>query len=164
MKASEHKDTGEKSNVYEAGYHLLPALSDENISEEVRSLKAMLDGVQAVIVSEGYPESLDLEYTISKKVQGKRMDANQAFFGWIKFEAPTTAIKAIDSYLSSRENILRFIIVKTIKENTMLASKLQMAAKKEADDLEASKAGEAAKIETPASPEEIDKSIDALVI
>lgn len=162
MKASEYKETGEKMHVYEVGYHLLPALSDERMSEEVTALKVALDGVQAAIIAEGYPKHIHLSYTISKMVQGKRFDADQAFFGWIKFEAPVSSQKQINSYLSNRENILRFIIVKTIKENTMLSDKIQAISKKEED--ESLGVTMEKKAEPLASPEEIDKSIDALVI
>ncbi len=54
------------------------------------------------------------------KVVGPKRDYyDTAYFGWIKYEAEPKAAAEIKKALDLSEKVLRYIIVKTIRENTI---------------------------------------------
>jgi len=159
----------EKATVYEVGFHIVPTVSPENLGKEVDAIKAILRNVGAKIISEEAPKMMNLAYEMLKVVGPKRDYFETAYFGWIKFESEPKAAVELKKALDISEKVLRFIIVKTIRENTMHghkfvkegASTTRRVASTDAS-LQAGKKSEDVKAET--TPEELDKSIDKLVI
>jgi len=159
----------EKATVYEVGFHIVPTVSPENLPKEVEAIKAILGKVGAKIVSEESPKMMTLSYPMLKVVGPKRDYFEMAYFGWIKFEGEPSVAVELKKALDISEKVLRFIIVKTIRENTMHghkfvkegASSTRRAASTDIS-AQAGKKVEDAKPET--TPEELDKSIDKLVI
>jgi ribosomal protein S6 len=97
-----------------------------------------------------------------KVIQTVRHKCSQGYFGWVKFELPKDEIKEIKKFLDGNDDVLRYLIIKTVRENTLLNGKMifkkEEIMKKDVEVSEEEVAGE------PATPEEIDKSIDELVI
>jgi len=103
---------------------------------------------------------LSLSYDISKSVDSKKQKFNKAYFGSIKFEVEPEKVLLIKNKIENLQNVLRFLIVKTVKENTMHTPKNPMFKK---ESIKEEKTVE--HIEKPkVSEAEIDKSIDNLVI
>lgn len=153
------KDLGD-SQVYELGYHVLPTVAEENVSEEVSKIHSLVSSLGGAIISEGAPSMRQLAYDITKKVGGKNIKFGKAYFGWLKFEMERSQILVLKNKVEILPNILRSIFVKTVKENTMYIPKIP-AFRKEASEKEVS----VDVVEkAPASEAEIDKSIDELVI
>jgi len=149
-------EKSEKMEVYEIGYHIVPSVSEENLATEVGKIMDLIKGAE--IISEEAPKLTDLAYTIAKQVGGLRRKFDKAYFGWVKFEMDNKDIAAVKKSLDANENVLRFLLIKTVRENTLYGSKLVAAeevAKKKATVKKEEKA--------PASQEEIDKSIDELI-
>lgn len=147
--------------VYEVGYHIVPAVSPDNLSAEVDAIKAVLGKNGATIIGEEAPQLIPLAYQMVKPVGQARMKCDTAYFGWIKFEAAPAAAVEINKALSASEKILRFLLVKTVRESVIYGTKF--FAKEEGGKADAPKA-EVAKADKPkATDEEIDKSIDKLV-
>ncbi len=109
----------EKATVYEVGYHIVPTVSPENLPKEVDAIKAILGKVGATIISEEGPKMIPLAYEMLKVVGPKRDYFETAYFGWVKFEAEPAAAIELKKALDLSEKVLRFIIVKTVRENTM---------------------------------------------
>ena len=151
----------EKATVYEVGYHIVPTVSPENLGKEVDAIKAVLGNVGATVISEEAPKMMTLAYEMLKVVGPKRDYFETAYFGWIKFEAQPSAAVELKKALDLSEKVLRFIIVKTIRENTMHGYKF-LKDGKEAPRRVSDKKVEGMKPE--ATAEELDKSIDKLVI
>ena len=153
----------EKATVYEVGYHIVPTVSPEHLAGEVDALKGILGKVGATIIGEEFPRMRSLAYPMLKVVGPKRDYFETAYFGWIKFEAEPKAAGELKNALDISEKVLRFIIVKTVRENTMHGHKF-LKDGKEAPRRTSStdKKVEGAKPEVTA--EELDKSIDKLVI
>jgi hypothetical protein len=81
----------------------------------------------------------------------------------MKFEALSTTVSKIKTQLESNKSILRFIIVKTVRENTMHTPKAPVALKTNGEDVPISVQTEPVeKVEV--SEAEIDKSIDELLV
>ncbi len=155
----EDKDLIE-TKIYEIGYHLLPTLSEVDVLPEVSKIHSLISEKGGLVISEGAPQMRQLAYDISKKVDGKSLAFNKAYFGWIKFEMDPSHVADINLKLESMPDILRFLVVKTVRENTMHAPKAPMFRKDSSRETP-----EAGTEEKPQISEaEIDKSIDELVI
>ena len=64
--------------------------------------------------------------------------------------------------MKTNESILRYIVIKTVRENTMYSPKITVFSDKDAK-IKTLKSDKPLKAEKTATIEEIDKSIDALV-
>ena len=158
------KVSGEK--IYEVGYHVISSVAEENIPAEVAKIKEYLAKEKAVIISEEDPKLRPLAYSIKKATGGIYKTYDKAYFSFIKFALGEEGeITKIDEKMKSNENILRYIIVKTVKENTMYSPKITVFSDKEGKIRPSTiKTEKVSKIEEKsASIEEIDKSIDKFV-
>lgn len=161
-KATVAKNSEEK--IYEVGYHLLSSIAEENVPAEVEKIKAFLSKENAVIISEEAPKLRPLAYSIKKAFGGSYKVFDKAYFGFIKFELGEDAdIRNIDLAMKNNESVLRYIVIKTVRENTMYSPKISVYSDKDAKIKPLKVVEKVEKDEKPASIEEIDKSIDALV-
>lgn len=144
----------DKNTIYEVGFHIATTLPEEKLAGEVTKIKDVLENAGVAMVSEEFPKRMQLAYTIEKKNQGGTIKHDSAYFGWIKFEVDSSKIAEIKEELDQNDNIVRFIIVKTVRENTMPVKNF---AKKSDDSKE-----EKTEI-TEEVAEKIDESIDELV-
>jgi len=145
-----NKDT--EGVVYEIGFHLIPlVLPEDEVASHVSRIKSVIEKAGGEIVSEEYPKLIELAYPISKKIKGKKESITSAYFGWIKFTADPASIEAIDEDLRGTEEILRFIVIKTLHGNTLLEGfGPEPEPRKE--------------VEGPPTEEVIDEAIEKLVV
>jgi len=153
------KENLEDSKIYEIGFHILPTVQEENLQGVVSDLENSITKNDGQILSEDFPKMRNLAYEISKRVETKYLNFNKAYFGWIKFSALPEVIEKIQKYFEGNENVLRFLIIKTVRENTMNVFKSQSQPKESESVSETEE-----KEKTEVSEEEIDKSIDDLII
>ena len=163
--ATTEQNSESEQVVYELGYHLLPSLSEDNIKTEVEDIKSTIEKSEGVFLSEEYPKSFQLAYTIAKKSGSKYIKFDAAFFGWIKFEMTPERVIVLKEALDKKDTILRFIIVKTTREHIPLQPKLKVHTKPRAEVTLPSKLASPVKplTRTAISDEELDKSIEELV-
>jgi len=161
-KASVAKNSEEK--IYEVGYHIVSSVAEEQIPTEVEKIKAYLAKERAIIISEEAPKLRPLAYSIKKAYGGTYKTFDKAYFGFIKFELGEEGdIRNIDLSMKNNESVLRYIVIKTVRENTMYSPKITVFSDKDAKIKKIFKEDKAVKGEKVATIEEIDKSIDALV-
>lgn len=161
MKATEHKETGEKMHIYEVSYLIAPTISEEKVGDEVASIRGILEKSGASIIADGSPEFMGLAYTVERSIESKRQKYNEAYFGWMKFELPVANIANIKSELDKNQSILRHLIIKTVRENTLFSNKITEA---EGDSAtESGSEGSESSEKKASAKEEMDRSIDALV-
>ncbi len=177
--AKEEKET--KQQVYEVGYLLVPTITEEGISEKVDVIRKNIESVKGQIVAQGDPVLRDLAYEMSIVVSNKKEIHGSGYFGWIKFEGDSAQVEKIDDKLKKDVEIIRFIIVKTLEEDTLAiiekalaaeAEEISRAAIKEKEKVLELKNKERKEKETmkekekaaePISKEEIDETIDKLI-
>lgn len=159
-KEVENKDLGEVK-VYEIGFHITPNVAEEDVERELSPIHDIISELGGSVISEGAPVMRPLSYEIAKKIENKTFKFSKAYFGWVKFEIDSSKTSNITSKLEVLPNILRFILVKTVRENTIHTPKIPMFKKDSVKDAETP-------TETSDKPqvseEELDKSIDDLVI
>ncbi len=154
----ENKDL-DNVRIYELGYHIVPTVGEESLGVEVGKLQSLITENGGNIISEEFPQMRNLAYEMSKVSENKYTNFNKAYFGWIKFEIDGSLVSSISEKVTANQNVLRFIIVKTVRENTIYTPKV--LTKKETKPEAATEEGEMVE---KASAEEIDKSIDDLFV
>ena len=163
MEKKEESKKGEnQAKIYEIGYHIIPAVSVENLAGEVDKIKNFLteNGLEAI--AEEFPRLIDLAYIMPKVVGGARRKFDTAYFGWIKFDAGEAPIAKIKKFFDENENILRFLLINTVSENTIFSAKIpDIQVKEEIKDVK--KETEGKEINSPISEDELDKTIDKLI-
>jgi len=112
------------SKIYELGYILVSSLPDEKITAEVASIKELLSKNGSDIVSSEDPILIDLAYPMVKVVSAQRQKYSRGYFGWVKFESEPEALAEIKKALDLSSTILRYMIIKTVRENTLINGKM----------------------------------------
>jgi ribosomal protein S6 len=147
----------ELPKVYELGSHIVSSLSEEEVNKVYAGLKDLITNASGSIVAEEAPQLMDLAYVMVKHAHGKNIRHATANFSWIKFEIDPSQVPAIHEAVSTNEHVLRFIIVKTVKENTLHGHKFPHEVKEE-------KGGKRERREKPAAPvEEVEQATEAAV-
>ncbi len=163
---------GEGMQVYELGFHIVPLVAEENLAAEMATIKSTLEKYGAVFITEDFPKMKALSYPMRKKIDATNHNFKSAYFGWVKFETKPAELPAIKSELDLNKNILRFLLIKTVRENTLMAGRTvglrgQRTPRTDDPGLGSSGAPGAPSRTAPMTPistEEMDKSIDELVI
>ncbi len=148
-----------RTGVYEVGYLLVPSIAEENLGGEVTALKDSLTAHGVTFISDEYPKMIELAYEMSRSIANKKQKFSYGYFGWVKFEATTEAAKVIKAELDMNEKLIRYLLIKTARENTM-SSKRPYGKPEGAKRHVAAKAVDVG----PINEEVIDKEIDALVL
>lgn len=153
-------DEHTEPRVYELGYHLVPTLAEEQIPEASGAVRGMIERISKDIIAEELPVFIDLAYTVVKTIEHKNKRFDEAYFGWIKFEGSPAGIAELEVELKKDENILRYLIVKTVRENTFIAKKFA-STKVKALEEETPVAEEV--VASATTDEVLDKAIEELV-
>jgi len=177
MKTDEKNE--KTGNIYEIGCLFVPVISDKDVLTEVSNIKNSLEKLDCIFLSGDGPNMKELAYPMEKHIDGEKYLFREAYFVWIKFRSDSDKLALLKKDLEKYENILRYILVKTV-ENDMLVSnqkkifsKAQEGKAKEpikpakvvkAEDIPEVKAVEEdEKLEKP-DVKGIDETIDKLVI
>jgi ribosomal protein S6 len=166
MQTSEQKTENErgedgKERVYELGYLLSPAISEEDVPVVVGNLKELISSLNGIAISDEMPKMMPLAYAMVKVVANVRNKFNSAYFGWDKFTMSSDAVLQLKKKLDLDPNFIRFLILKTVKENTVASKRFvrgDMAHRRPRSE-KSEQSGTIA----PINKEEIDKEIDAMV-
>ncbi|MEI6377660.1 MAG: 30S ribosomal protein S6 [bacterium] len=148
-----------RTSVYEVGYLMVPTIAEENVGAEVTTFKDGLQEQGVTFISDEYPKMLELAYEMSRSVANKKQKFSYGYFGWVKFECTTTQARIIKEGLDKNEKLIRYLMIKTVRESTM-------SSKRPYGKQEGSKRRFTPKTQesTPINEEVIDKEIDALVV
>jgi len=139
---------------------LVPTILEENVSGVYGNLKELISSLGGMHISDDMPKNMSLAYAMTKVVANVRSKFNTAYFGWVKFSMDTDKILELKKKLDLDPNIIRFLLLKTVKENTIAAKRFvgrdstHKRFKAKTDEAENT---------APINKEEIDKEIDALV-
>jgi len=150
---------GENSKIYELGYLLLPSIKEEEVPINYGNLKELVISHGGEIISDEMPKMINLAYTMQKVIGNVRKKFNSAYFGWEKFSMEASNVLELKKRLDLDPNVIRFLILKTVRENTIAAKRY---VRRDTYKRPKGKAGEN-ETTAPINKEEIDKEIDALI-
>ncbi len=153
------KDIDIKSEVYEFGFLLVPDVGDEGAPASFSALKGMIEDAGGNPISDNLPAKMALAYPMDKEIDHKHQTYREAYFGWIKFELEKGKIAVLKDAFDNEKSLIRFIIIKTVKENTLAPKKL----KEKMESTGGRRHSHREESSVPINKEEVDKQIDALV-
>lgn len=175
MKKIEEKENidGVDLRVYELGFHLVPTLPEEGVSGAMDDVRGVLEAAGGLMISEDIQtEVMELAYPMENITGNKKSVFNSAYFGWIKFEIIPESILTIEAEMKKNPNVFRFLIIKTVREDTF--EKVSPISKDEVADIPKEKTDKASKetieiskekdTKKEISNEKVDKAIDELVV
>jgi ribosomal protein S6 len=145
-------------SVYEIGYLILDSVPEEKVPEETEAIRGIITKAGGNIIAEDASHRQPLAYTMrTKTLAGVYSSYDNAYFGWIKFEAGSDKVEGIKKTVELHPTVLRMLLISTVRENTYLGKRapgltpVKVALTEEKKDV------------APATVEEMDKSIDEMV-
>jgi ribosomal protein S6 len=147
------------SKIYELGYLLAPTIKEEDVPINYGNLKELVSSFGGEVIMDEMPKMINLAYSIQKVISNARSKFKTAYFGWIKFTMDSQKVLELKKHLDLDPNFIRFLILKTVRENTIAAKRFVRG---EAYRRPRSKNTENEPV-VPINKEEIDKEIDALI-
>ena len=153
----ESEDTTPK--VYELGYLLVSTIKEEDLGVSYGNLKELVSSFKGEVIADEMPKMTNLAYTMQKVTSNVRTKFNTAYFGWIKFAMGPVQVLELKKHLDLDPNFIRFLILKTVRENTIAAKRFVRGETYRRPKTKSAENETAA----PINKEEIDKEIDALI-
>ena len=150
------------SRIYEVGYLLVPTISEEDLSVHYGNLKELVASTGGDVVSDEMPKMIDLAYPMFKTLQNVRNKFTSAYFGWVKFSMDPEKTLDLKKKLDLDPSIIRFLMIKTVKENTIASKRFMHRDVIRRKVPMMKKEGEGEEV-VPINKEEVDKEIDAMV-
>ena len=176
MSETEIQNHDEDIKLYELGFNLVSSIAEGELDKEFINLKSIITKHNGAIVSESNPALIDLAYTMIKNIDSKRIRYNQAYFGWVKFNAFPDVIEELKNELEFMPSMLRFMIINATEEGNIPASSIakeisgekteeseDSVDKKEEKEDSSKTEDEAVEDDSEENTEEIDEAIDTLV-
>ena len=165
MSETTHADN---KSVYEIGYLIVTSIPEEKIPAESDAINKIITASGASMIADEAPSRIKLAYEMRKKnVSGAYEKYDEAYFGWVKFEVGSDGIEDIKKAIEKMPSVLRMLLISTVKENTYLGKRASAVAAdltlKKGPGVGKAEEKEEKKEVTPASIEEMDKSIDEMV-
>jgi ribosomal protein S6 len=148
--------------VYELGYHIVSTVAEENLPKEVETLKEIVLQDGGSLLSSGEPKLINLAYSMTKSVADTKKKFNTAYFGWLKFETKSELMPKIKKAVDENPHVLRYLLIKTVRENTLYTPKLNSIKVGEKEAPKVKKSIKTSEVKAT-SVEDIDKSIDELI-
>ncbi len=161
-KRAENMENDQDSRVYELGYLLVPTNKEEDVPVLYGNLKDLVTSLGGNVIADEMPKMIPLAYSMIKVVSNVRSKFNTAYFGWVKFTMQGEEVLELKKKLDFDPNMVRFLITKTVKENTVAAKRFIRGDMVHRKGVAVEKTdGDVAS--TPIDKAEIDKEIDAMV-
>lgn len=109
-------ENDDESRVYEVSFHIVPSGGEEGALKEFEAIRTLLESKKAVILGQEVPHSMTFAYEIQKDIERKRHTFPNGYFGWFVFEATPEAAHSIKETMNTMNPVIRFLLVKTVKE------------------------------------------------
>lgn len=152
------------SRVYELGFLIIPTVDENAVAGEGSRIKGIIESSGGILISDENPKSIPLAYAIDKRIGGKRKSFTTAYFGWVKFHADPVSVATLKKTIEGDQSILRFLIIKTVKENTLIQKRPFMGIRGKKKETTEGKDEKSKEEIMPVSEAELDKTIEELVI
>ncbi len=116
---TEINETTVDSRVYEISFIFDNKLDESAALEKSNAIKQSIATLGGSFISEEAPYMRELAYEMIRVVNNVNVRFNEGYFGWIKFELPADKVKELEKGLKLDEQLVRFLIVTTVRENTV---------------------------------------------
>ena len=128
------------SRVYEISFIFDNKLDEGAALEKGNAIKQSIATLGGSFISEEAPYMRELAYEMVRVVNNVNVRFNEGYFGWIKFELDGDKIKELEKGLKGDDQVVRYLVVKTVRENTVYTKrapviKVESLANNETDDI-----------------------------
>jgi len=153
------------NQIYEVGFLIVPTVLEERVGEVVSNIKGILEKNAGIVIADDFPKMKTLAYLMTKPSGGTIKKFNSAYFGWIKFEISAKAVGIVEKAFKADQNILRFLLIKTVRENTLFTKHTYPKVEFDKTPRSLEKPSTKEPSDVPAMTiEELDKTIEELVV
>ena len=111
-----------ENRVYELGFHFVSTMVEDEVAVQFSHLKSLIEKRGGQFIAEEMPKFKNLAYPISKKIKADTKNYLASYFGWVKFEINPEEIIPLEKEIKAFAPILRFLLIKTVRENTFLGA------------------------------------------
>ena len=116
---TEINETTVDSRVYEISFIFDNKLDESTALEKSNAIKQSIAALGGSFISEEAPYMRELAYEMTRVVNNVNVRFNEGYFGWIKFEIEPTKITDLEKGIKLDEEVVRYLIVTTVRENTV---------------------------------------------
>jgi len=145
-------------SVYEAGFLLDPKLGADEQLAFANSLRDKVEKAGGEYIAHETPKEMTLAYKMSRTQANKKEWFEKAHFGWFKFALLPAEIIKIEKDLKEDESVIRYLLIKTVRENTMHGKHLRENRRPRHDARKRVKEDEG-----EVNKEEVDKKVDEIL-
>lgn len=149
--------------IYEVGYHIIPTVKEEDLEKVINEVRSVIEKSGGSFIAEGAPSLIKLSYAMKAHAGAgeKKVEYDRAYFGWVKFEANVAIVSSLSEALKANHNFLRYIIWKTVREDTRAKMKAPTLREvKRTDTIKSSpRRAPAEEIAAPVSEEALEKAL-----
>jgi small subunit ribosomal protein S6 len=133
---TENNETMIDSRVYEISFIFDNKLDEETALKKAEQLKQSIATLGGSFISEETPYMRELAYEMIRVQNNINVRFNEGYFGWVKFEIASDKVKEIDKSMKLDEQVVRYLIVTTVRENTVYTKRAPVIkAEKLAEDI-----------------------------
>ncbi len=122
--------------VYELSYLILPSIPEDGLSGVVDKIKDAVSKAGGSLLDEEAPIELDLAYTMTKVVGASRYVVNEAYIGWVKFEAEPAGVPELADAINSMDEVVRSLLIKAPRETQFTFAQAKEALEKANEPVE----------------------------
>ncbi len=148
--------------IYEIGYHIIPTVKEEDVEKVVGEIRRVVEKAGGSFIAEGAPALTRLAYPMPTMEGDKHVEHDRGYFGWIKFEAETAVVNALNEALQQDQNILRHIIFQTVREDTRAKMKPPTLREVKRTDIIKAAPRRVEEVSAPISEEDLEKAINEI--
>lgn len=159
VKEKETDTEGGIARIYEIGYTIAPTAKEEDVEKAVGGIRAEIEKSGGTFIAEGAPSLTRLAYPMQTHEGGKRVEHDRGYFGWIKFEADISVAHLLEETLKKNENIMRFLVFRTVREDTRAKMKAPTLREVKRTDTIKTTPRRAEETAGPVSEEELEKAL-----
>lgn len=163
MAKESHEEKEIQNRVYEAGYHIVPTVKEEDVEKVVGAIRGEIEKLGGSFIAEGAPSLVKLSYPMDKREGEKLVEYDRGYFGWLKFEASTESAAKLMAVLNGNKDILRSIVFKTLREDTRAKFKApQLREVKRTDTIKAAPRKVETEEKEAVSEADLEKALETL--
>ena len=107
------------SRIYEISFIFDNKLDEGAALKKAETLKQSIATLGGSFISEEAPYMRELAYEMTRVQNNINVRFNEGYFGWIKFELDSASVKEFEKALKLDEELVRYLVVKTVRENTV---------------------------------------------
>jgi len=109
------------------------------------------------MLADGYPKLIELAYPMRKAVANVWHTYTKGHFGWVKFEMAASETAALKEKLDQNKKVIRFLFIKTSREDTMSQKRVPVRSSKGKGQTEGEVVAEVSEVELDSALKELVK-------